>query len=156
MAVKSAKRLIRGNTSQTGTLHTDDLARAILQHRNTPCPLTGLSPAQIVFGRVLRDFIPLQPGKFVPREEWRLAAHQHEVAYSKRRMLKQEQLEKGSKALSPLKPGHHVRIQDQSKTGPQAGHWTQTGVMLEVQPGDAYLVSVNGSRTITKRNRQFL
>ena len=108
VAVKSAKRLIRGNTSQTGTLHTDDLARAILQHRNTPCPLTGLSPAEIVFGRVLRDFIPLQPGKFVPREEWRLAAHQRE----------QEQLERGSKALSPFKPGHHV----QSKTGPQAVH----------------------------------
>jgi hypothetical protein len=83
VAVKSAKRLIRGNTSQTGTLHTDDLVRAILQHRNRPCSLTGLSPAQIVFGRVLRDFLPLQPGKFVPREEWRLAAHQLELAYSK-------------------------------------------------------------------------
>ena len=156
VAVKSAKRLIRGNTSQTGTLHTDDLARAILQHRNTPCPLTGLSPAQIVFGRVLRDFLPLQPGKFVPREEWRLAASQREVAYSKRRMLKQEQLTKGSKPLTTLKPGCHVRIQDQSKTGPHAGLWTQTGVVLEVHPHDAYLVSVNGSRTVTKRNRQFL
>ena len=156
VAVKSAKRLIRGNTSQTGTLHTDDLARALLQHRNTPCPITGLSPAQIVFGRVLRDFLPLQPGKFVPREEWRLAATQREVAYSKRRMLKQEQLTKGSKPLPPLKPGHHVRIQNQSKTGPHAGLWTQTGVVLEVCPHDAYLISVNGSRTVTKRNRQFL
>ena len=44
VAVKSAKWLIRGNTSQTGTLHADDLARAILQHRNAHCPLTGLSP----------------------------------------------------------------------------------------------------------------
>ena len=71
-------------------------------------------------------------------------------------MVKQAQLARGSKALSPLKPGHHVCIQDQSKTGPQVGPWTQTGVVLEVQPGDAYLVSVNGSRTVTKRNRQFL
>ena len=38
VAVKSAKRLIRSNSSQTGTLHTDDLARANLQHRNTPYP----------------------------------------------------------------------------------------------------------------------
>ena len=53
--VKSAKRLIRGNTSQTGALNTDKLARALLAHRNTPCPVTGLSPAQIVFGQVLRD-----------------------------------------------------------------------------------------------------
>ena len=156
VAVKSAKRLIRGNTSQTGTLHTDDLARALLQHRNTPCPVTGLSPAQIVYGRVLRDFLPLQPGKFLPREEWRLAAQQREVAYSRRRMSKQEQLSQGAKQLPPLQPGHHVRVQDQHKTGNSARLWTQTGVVLEAHPDDAYLISINGSRTVTKRNRQFL
>ena len=133
VAVKSAKQLIRGNNSQTGTLHTDDLARANLQHRNTPCPLTGLSPAQIVFSRVLRDSIPLQPGKFVPREEWRLAAHQREVAYFKRRMVKQEQLARGSKAQGPLPtqawPSHPYPgpIQDWSPGWPLDSDWCRAG-----------------------------
>ena len=69
VAVKSAKRLVRRNVSQTGSLQTDSLARALLTYRNTPSPISGLSPAQIVYGRVLRDFLPLQPGKFQPRTE---------------------------------------------------------------------------------------
>ena len=71
---------------------------------------------------------------------------------SQRRMLKQEQLSQGSKHQSPLHPGQHVRIQNQK----QNKQWDQAGVVLEALPYDAYLISVNGSRTVTKRNRQFL
>ena len=53
VGVKSGKRLVRGNLSQTGALQTDKFARALLTHGNIPCTVTGLSPAQIVFGRVL-------------------------------------------------------------------------------------------------------
>merc|ERR1712215_343059 len=59
VGVKSAKRLVRGNMGQDGSPHTDQFVRALLAHRNTPCPISGLSPAQILFGRVLRDFLPL-------------------------------------------------------------------------------------------------
>ena len=119
VGVKSAKRLIRGNITQTGSLQTDKLARALLAHRNTPCPVTGLSPAQIVFGRVLRDFLPLQPGKFQPRQEWRQAADARATAYAKRHFLKAEQLTRGSKNLPPLKPGDHVAIQAQHGNNPK-------------------------------------
>ena len=100
VGVKSAKRLLRGNLSQTGSIMTDKVARALLAHRNAPCPVTGLSPAQIVFGRVLRDFLPLQPGKFQPRQEWRQAAEARAKAYSKRHVLKAEQLSRGSLDMS--------------------------------------------------------
>ena len=116
VGLKSAKRLVRGNLSQTGSLHTDKLARALLAHRNTPCPVTGLSPAQIVFGRVLRDFLPLQPGKFQLRPEWRQAAEARATAYAKRHVQKAEQLTRGSKTLSPLNPGDHVAIKNQEIT----------------------------------------
>ena len=36
---KSAKRLVRGNLSQTGSLNTDRMARALLAHRNSGTPL---------------------------------------------------------------------------------------------------------------------
>ena len=87
LAVKHAKRLIRGNISQSGSLDTDKVLQALLMHRNTPCPITGLSPAQVVFGRVLRDALPLQPGKFQPRHDWRLAADKRADAYSKRKFV---------------------------------------------------------------------
>ena len=50
-AVKVAKRLIEGNIGPTGSLDTDSLAAALLQHRNTPDRESGLSPAQVLFGR---------------------------------------------------------------------------------------------------------
>ena len=152
--MKSAKRLIRGNLSQTGSLQTDNFARALLAHRNTPCPTSGLSPAQIIYGRVLRDFLPLQPGKFQPRPEWRQAAQAREATYAKRHIQKAEQLSRGSKPLPPLQPGDHVAIQNQTGTNPR--QWSQTGVVIEVGPHRSYNISVDGSRTITKRNRQYL
>ena len=154
VGVKSAKRLVRGNLSQTGSLHTDKLARALLAHRNSPCPVTGLSPAQIVFGRVLRDFLPLQPGKFQPRPEWRQAASAREAAYAKRHIKKAEQLSRGTKPLPPLQPGDHVAVQNQTGINPR--QWSQTGVVIEVGPHHSYHISIDGSRTVTKRNRQYL
>ena len=154
VGVKSAKRLIRGNLTQTGSLDTDKLARALLAHRNTPCPITGLSPAQIVYGRVLRDFLPLQSGKFQPRQEWRQAAKDREAAYAKRHVQKAEQLSRGTKNLPPLKAGDCVSVQNQ--TGNKPRQWLQTGVVIEAGPFDSYTISIDGSRTITKRNRKYL
>ena len=154
LAVKHAKRLIRGNTSQTGSLDTDKIVKALLIQRNTPCSITGLSPAQIVFGRQVRDPLPLQPNKFIPRKEWRLAAESREESHAKTRFTQQEKLTRSSKKLPPLKEGDHVFIQDQHGNNPK--QWTKTGVVIEVGPHDSYQVSVDGSRTITKRNRQFL
>ena len=69
VAVKSAMRMVRDNLANDGSLDTDAFGRAILIHRNNPDPTTGLSPAQIIFGRQLRDHLPLTQGKFVPRQE---------------------------------------------------------------------------------------
>ena len=156
VAVKSAKRLVRDNISQTGSLNTDRMARALLQHRNTPCAITGLSPAQILFGRVLRDFLPLQPGKFTPRQEWRQAAESRAAAYAKRVMDKAVDLSRHTRSLSPLSLGQHVLIQDQDKASRTYKQWTKTGIVINAGAYDDYQVRIDGSRNITKRNRQFL
>lgn len=154
VGVKSAKRLVRDNLHTNGSLDNDRFARALLTHRNNPCPTSGLSPAQIIFGRVLRDFLPIQPGKFAPRPEWRLAADQRAAAFAKRHVLKHEQLHHGARHLPPLVLSEHVAIQDQTGKTPRA--WTKTGTILEVLPHHSYLVRVDGSNRVTKRNRQFL
>ena len=154
VGVKSAKRLVRDNIHADGSLDTDGFARAMLTHRNNPCPTTGLSPAQILFGRVLRDFLPIQPGKFTPRPEWRIAADQRASALARRQVLKHEQLNQRAKHLPPLLPGDTVAIQDQTGKTPRA--WTKTGTILEALPHNSYTVKVDGSNHVTKRNRQFL
>ena len=123
-------------------------------HRNTPCPVSCLSPSQVLFGHVLRDSLPLQPGKFKPRYEWRLAADKRAEIYSKRKFDMQERLTRGTRPLQPLSIGDHVLIQNQNGNNPR--QWSQTGVIVEIGSHDSYLVSIGGSRKLTRRNRQFL
>ena len=53
--MKLAKRLLRGHVTKSGSLNVDAFVLAIMAHRNTPNPTTGLSPAEILYGRKLRD-----------------------------------------------------------------------------------------------------
>ena len=55
VAVKKAKRMIMDNVGPTGSLNNDGLLRALLQVRNTPDPDCNISPAQVAFGRPIRD-----------------------------------------------------------------------------------------------------
>ena len=54
-AVKTLKRLLIGNTGDKGSLKTDQVAYALMQHRNTPLRGMTKSPAQLALGRPLRD-----------------------------------------------------------------------------------------------------
>ena len=69
-AVKSAKKIIRDNANSNGSLQNDKAAKAILQYRNTPLADIGLSPAQILLHRQLRDAIPANPNHYKPHREW--------------------------------------------------------------------------------------
>ena len=66
VGVKSSKRLIADNAGPNSELNTDSIQRAILQYRNTPDPDTKLSPAMCLFGRPIKDFIPILPGRYRP------------------------------------------------------------------------------------------
>ena len=55
VAVKKAKRILMENIGSTGSLDNDNFLRAMLQIRNTPDPDCNISPAEIVFGRPIRD-----------------------------------------------------------------------------------------------------
>ena len=70
IGVKTVKWLITNNTDSHGSLDTNALQRAILQYRNTPDPNTKLSPAQCIFGRPIKDFIPILPGCYKPHLTW--------------------------------------------------------------------------------------
>ena len=69
LGVKSAKRLIRENISPSDSLETDGFRRGLLAHCNTPDRDTVLSPAQVIFGRPIREFLPIIPMNYRPRPE---------------------------------------------------------------------------------------
>ena len=62
LGVKQMKRLLRMNVGAYGTLDTAKFSRAILQLRNTPDRDTRLSPAEALYGRKLKDFLPIHYG----------------------------------------------------------------------------------------------
>ena len=154
LAVKTSKRLIRDNTDSRGSLNTDAFVRAILQLRNTPHADTQLSPAQMVFGRQLRDFLPVIPYKYRPRQEWSLLASHREQAVATRMQLDGARLAQGSKHHLPLPLGSRVAIQNQTGRFPKK--WDKVGTVIENKSHDQVLVLVDGSRRITLRNRRFL
>ena len=154
VGVKTVKRMLMDNTGTSGDLNTDEFQRAILQYRNTPNQTTKLSPAICLFGRPIRDFIPILPGKYLPHLTWRSVLQDREVALRRRHMAVAERLTLNSKRLPPLRVGDNVRIQNQ--TGLYPRRWERTGTVIEVRQHDQYVIRVDGSRRVTLRNRKFL
>ena len=148
------KRLIAENTGPGGTLDTDKMLRAMLQYRNTPDPDTGLSPAEIIFGRQIRDFTPVLPGKYKPRDGWVRTLERREEALSRRHVKDHERWSEHTKRLPPLKVGDNVFIQNQEGNHPR--RWEKSGLVVEVKQHNQYVVKNDGSGRTTMRNRKFL
>ncbi|XP_014667144.1 PREDICTED: translation initiation factor IF-2-like [Priapulus caudatus] len=146
--------MITSNTGPRGELDTDALQRAVLQYRNTPDPEAKISPAMCIFGRPIKDFIPILPGRYRPHPTWRETMTAREEALRNRHMKAAERWTEHTKRLPPLAVGNHIRLQNQ--TGPHPTRWDKTGVIIEVRQFDQYVVRIDGSGRVTLRNRKFL
>ena len=83
-AVKSAKRIISGNTAQGKSLDNDRATRAILQYRNMPIQNIGLFPTQLLLYCWLCDFVPSLLTLYKPHTNWIAAAQNCEISLSHR------------------------------------------------------------------------
>ena len=147
------------NIEANGSLNNDKLLRALLQVRNTPDPDCNISPAEILFGRPIRDafsFINRKPKYDNPniRSVWKETWASKERALKARFSRSQEDLNMHTRALTPLSVGDKVFIQNQH--GPHPNKWDRTGLVVEVGNFDQYRIKVDGSGRLTLRNRRFL
>ena len=159
VAVKKAKRILMENIGSTGSLDNDNFLRAMLQIRNTPDPDCNISPAEIVFGRPIRDAFSFvnRCSKFSNpsvHPEWRKAWSLKEKAMRCRMTRTCEKLNEHTRQLPPLQVSDHVFIQNQH--GAHPSKWDKSGKIIDVKPHNQYLVKVNGSGRVTVRNRRFL
>ena len=154
LAVKSMKRLLRENFGSDGKLNSDKVQRAVMQYRNTPDRDTGRSPAQVIFGRQLRDFLPAPLSRYKPHPRWLMLQEDREMALRQRALRNTESLKTGTRQLAQLQVHDTVKIQNQ--IGHKASRWDITGTIVEVKPYDQYLVRVHGSGRLTLGNRKFL
>ena len=130
-----------------------------MQLRNTPDPDCNLSPAQIIYGRPIRDAFA-----FANRLEkfsnshihpiWREAWEAKESALKTRFLHSSESLNEHARNLPPLVAGDRCFIQNQSGNAPKK--WDRTGTVVEVLPHNQLVVKVDGSGRLTKRNRRFI
>ena len=142
------------NMSPDGRVNNDKFLRAMLQYRNTPQPDTRLSPAQVVYGRYLRDFIPVANDKYEPKQEWALIRECREKALSRRLDRDGARLERYTKRQKIIPVGEAVAVQNQ--TGRFPNKWDKTGIVMENMDHDKVLVRLDGSRRLTTRNRRFV
>ena len=157
VGIKSAKRMLRENVDANGKLVTDRFLRALLQYRNTPDQDTKLSPAEVIFGRAIKDFLPIPPGKYYqPQEGWRLDRDSREMALKMRYCRGLEKWSEHTKQLKPLSAGDKVLVQNQCGTPKIAKRWDRSGTILEVGDFDKFKVKIDGSGRVTERNRRFL
>ena len=67
LGVKTGKRMLMDNTGPNGEINADTFQRGMLQYRNTLDSHNSLSPAQMIFGRPIKDFILILPGSYIPQ-----------------------------------------------------------------------------------------
>ena len=149
LAVKTAKRLLENNTAPNGSLNTTQFLRAMMQYRNTPIKELGLSPAQLLFHRQLRDAIPTHPKLLRPHKQWVISAKEREQALAEKNQQLAASYNQHAKTLPYIAPGSKVLIQEKGK-------WYKSGTVIKSLPFRQYEIKKDGSGFITVRNRRFL
>ena len=154
LGVKVVKRMLRENIGTDGSLETDRFARALLSYRNTPGKETGLSPAQMLFGRRLRDHLPTMREELQQRREWLCTKEQREKALSEKYGKIEHDRKQHTKELGAIEIGSSVQVQNQRGNEPL--RWEKSGVVVESMGNNQYAVKMDGSGRVTLRNRRFL
>ena len=139
-----------------GSINNDNIAKAIMQYCNTPLPNVSLSSAHTLFHRELHDFTLSHPTHHQLHKGWIASQEQREYIAAKQNIKHTERYNTMAHALQPLPLGTPVLIQNTGNHLQHSKKWDKTGVITEVLPDRQFHICLDGSGSITLRNRQFL
>ena len=151
----AAKKILRDNVGSDGSINNDGFARAILQYRNTPIQGINASPAQLLFCRDLRDFIPSHPKHYKLNKKWVDLAYQREKQLSARNEKLAKSYDEHAHNLKPLDMGTNVFVQNKHDKR-HFNKWNLSGRIVEVMPHRQYKIRLDGSGRISLRNRKHI
>ena len=147
------------NVGPIGSLNNDGLLRALLQARNMPDPDCNISLGQEVFGRPIRDafsFISrcIKYNNPSIRPTWRETWSQKEDGMRSRMPRSTDALDMHTLPLAPLSLGDKVFLQNQRGSHPKK--WDKSGSVVELGNHGQYWMNVDGSGSLSLRDRRFL
>jgi len=141
--VKAMKSLVK-KTSPGRRLDRSSFLQGILEWRNTP-KQCGLSPAQMLMGRMLRSTLPCISPLLDPK-----GGDEIKLGLEESREKAAAHHDSRTKTLPPLKIGERVWIQDHVSK-----RWTHQGQIKNMRPNRGYLIELENGKTWW-RNRRFL
>ena len=145
-AVKSTKKLIRRCWNpQSRQLDQELWVQGVLQHRNTPGP-SGRSPAEILYGRPVRDLVPAHRRNFAA--EWQTSADAADAAAARRQERVEARYNSRATDLPVLQVGARVAVQDQDTK-----RWDRYGQITEVGKNRRYLIKMTSGRVLSRNRR---
>ena len=140
-AVKTSKRIIMENVGDD-----DKIARALLAYRNTPLKGSDTSPAQLMLGRNIREFVPAPPSGYRVSNRWSHFLRQREKSMIKtnENLIKQTE---NRLSLGELPIGCEVRCQNT-----RTNEWDRMGMVVENCGFRQYKIRMHGSGRIVLRS----
>ena len=139
-AVKNVKKLLK----KCGSMNQDDFWKGMLAIRNTPLSC-GKSPAQLLFGRALNDFLPRVP---YPKEDFLTPTIREKIQHVKSK--EKRYYDQHTTVLPPLNLGSLVAIRSRKDKD-----WSLLGTVIEIRPNRTFAVQTDRGSVLI-RNRKYL
>ena len=146
--------MLRDIVSGTGSLDSDAVTEALLCYANTKCRVLNKSPAEMAFGRSLKDFFPRQVSSLLPIPANLLSGPVKDVLQEKIREAGDKKWSEHTKVLPPLNVGEWVQLQNLKGSHPLKSDYS--GEIVGRHNVNSYAVKVNGTGKVTVRNRASL
>ena len=134
--------MLRDIVGNLGNLDSDAVTEALLCHANTKCRVLNKSPAELAYGRCLKDFFPRSVKSLLPIPANLLSGEVKDKLQEKIRSEVGQKWSEHTKVLPELKIGDFVQIQNLKGRNPLKSDYN--GEIVGRHNVNSYAVKVNG------------
>jgi hypothetical protein len=128
----SSVRAMKNLVIKTSLGDTKSFQQGLLEFRNT-LRADGRSPAQVVFGHLMRSMVPAHYRSFA--NEWQQTAAESDEKGAKLHLRQKENYDKSARQIEPPKVGEEVLIQHHVTK-----RWSKTGKIIKAGKNRDYHV----------------